>query len=695
MILANTDNVVDAHRVGPSNSQAGGAVADRLKADPDVSGNRSSEQDHRATQSNTHNVKLSIWSTAGQNSLLAHDETNPVAVLLRRLSVKPGERGFLMWYNISNSFPIVAASIGPVSNLNSVAALADSWRIDISNDDRPGDLTWMLCLNAISLFLGCCANISLFLNFSGRVNYIYAQTISIVGWYCACILLVVLLISSQFVYFRHENYYSKSEGYWHGLYTCIFYFLSASLLLINYLGHIHGIYSASFNLTPSQRRIMLHNVMFVLWIGLGGLLFSFLIDIRYTDALYYCVVTITTIGLGDIVPRTTVARALLLPYALGGVIILGVLVTTITSLVIASSGQAVIIHRAERLREQHYERILTEKEHDNPIAPSEAYELIRKIHRQAKRQRKVTMLFWVITAFSMFWLLGAMIFHFVEGWTYFESIYFCSLCLLTIGYGDFTPRSAVGRSFFILWAIGAVPMMTVLIASLSDNLFLWIIDISDAVTVWLLAVYSVRTEYTLYWKMKSKSFLRRLLHLQDSSIDADTSSNTIEVIPDEDEEVVVTPTNEDNTTVLDVTNTVQASLTDGRAHSTLDGHSLSHNVSGSSRSTNHELRSIPRQSSTNSIDAFNAKTHRMLRTIQEIRILGNIAAHEPEKHFTYDEWKHVASLISGRDLDEVDPSFWLSEKSPVRYPLPQVRYLLNKCLEALELEVNSLLKETS
>src|SRR5436305_12563154 len=42
--------------------------------------------------------------------------------------------------------------------------------------------------------------------------------------------------------------------------------------------------------------------------------------------------------------------------------------------------------------------------------------------------------------------------------------------LLTIGYGDFSPQSEAGRSFFILWSLLAVPTTTTLVASTVDGL---------------------------------------------------------------------------------------------------------------------------------------------------------------------------------------------------------------------------------
>ena len=53
--------------------------------------------------------------------------------------------------------------------------------------------------------------------------------------------------------------------------------------------------------------------------------------------------------------------------------------------------------------------------------------------------------------------------------TYFEALYFCYVSLLTIGYGDLSPKSNAGKPFFIVWSLVAVPTMTILISDMGDT----------------------------------------------------------------------------------------------------------------------------------------------------------------------------------------------------------------------------------
>ena len=55
--------------------------------------------------------------------------------------------------------------------------------------------------------------------------------------------------------------------------------------------------------------------------------------------------------------------------------------------------------------------------------------------------------------------LGSTVYHFLEGWSWIDSVYFCMITLTTIGYGDFTPQTDGGKiftMFYILIGLGII-----------------------------------------------------------------------------------------------------------------------------------------------------------------------------------------------------------------------------------------------
>jgi len=46
---------------------------------------------------------------------------------------------------------------------------------------------------------------------------------------------------------------------------------------------------------------------------------------------------------------------------------------------------------------------------------------------------------------------GSIMFHYLEGWTWIDSIYFSVITLTTVGYGDFSPQTEIGKIFTIFY----------------------------------------------------------------------------------------------------------------------------------------------------------------------------------------------------------------------------------------------------
>lgn len=54
-------------------------------------------------------------------------------------------------------------------------------------------------------------------------------------------------------------------------------------------------------------------------------------------------------------------------------------------------------------------------------------------------------------------LIGTVFYHHVEHFSWLDSIYFCIVTLATVGYGDLTPHTDIGKiftMFYILFGVG-------------------------------------------------------------------------------------------------------------------------------------------------------------------------------------------------------------------------------------------------
>ncbi len=53
---------------------------------------------------------------------------------------------------------------------------------------------------------------------------------------------------------------------------------------------------------------------------------------------------------------------------------------------------------------------------------------------------------------------GMILFHKVEGWKYLDSLYFVITTLGTVGYGDFVPKTDLGKILTMCYIIIGVPL---------------------------------------------------------------------------------------------------------------------------------------------------------------------------------------------------------------------------------------------
>jgi potassium channel subfamily K, other eukaryote len=220
-----------------------------------------------------------------------------------------------------------------------------------------------------------------------------------------------------------------SEAYFYAIFSAVFYFVAASLMLLTATGANKGYYGKDFKLTMSQRTLMLQTICFLTYLLIGALVFSHIEGWLFLDAVYWADVTLLTVGLGDYSPSTKIGRGLLFPYAIGGIITIGLVVDSIRSLVLERGKVKLDARILERQRKRllkhigmkHDPFVLTPVEeeimssHTKAITERERrqmeFYLMRKVQaRAASRGRWMSLMISASTWFVL-WFAGAAVFR--------------------------------------------------------------------------------------------------------------------------------------------------------------------------------------------------------------------------------------------------------------------------------------------
>lgn len=60
-------------------------------------------------------------------------------------------------------------------------------------------------------------------------------------------------------------------------------------------------------------------------------------------------------------------------------------------------------------------------------------------------------------------LVGTLAYHFLEGWSLLDSLYFSVITLATVGYGDLVPTTPVAKVFTMLYVINGISILLALL----------------------------------------------------------------------------------------------------------------------------------------------------------------------------------------------------------------------------------------
>jgi potassium channel subfamily K, other eukaryote len=187
--------------------------------------------------------------------------------------------------------------------------------------------------------------------------------------------------------------------------------------------------------------------LFLAYIAAGTFLFPVLEPHwTYIDGAYFSVVTLTTVGYGDLLPTTPLSKAAVVLYGMIGIAYIGAAVGIL--------GSAIMEQMNKRMASM--SKVVPKKEVVKDIV--EKKNCCNCTDRFQARLRTVGMSLLLIAVNVGG---GAFFLFYMEGQDFGDMVYLGFISLLTIGYGDFSPISQTGRLFAIFW----IMLGTVIVAN--------------------------------------------------------------------------------------------------------------------------------------------------------------------------------------------------------------------------------------
>lgn len=421
----------------------------------------------------------------------------------------------------------MACILGPLSILLGIPALSQRWRGYVEDNvviETLPDPGLNIILASISLACEVSANVILMLRFSS-IAVPLTTTLSLALWIAkvgVCLGNYVQFIIVHPQPHDLETNWIYLEGFWIGcasmvISTIVIVFLILNLTITPPRKNL-GIHEAAIleQHRLAHRGFMIRVLILVLAMGFGSLAFSKLEDFSFVTGLYLVTASILTVGFGDVVLETTAAKIILFPYLVFSITYVALMVTSIAGLIderldaqkqlrehlthmtkVTSDQQSKVVQQAlgdsrllvlpiteagdRQLRASSptssesgqkpdiYTTVVKDPEKVYTIPMARAMTLQQEIEVQAgamarrEHHRQIRNIFLALLFFSIFWFIGAIVFAFSEGWAYGEAMYFCYVFFMTVGYGDYSPKSQLGRCLFIVYAMIAVPTVTFLV----------------------------------------------------------------------------------------------------------------------------------------------------------------------------------------------------------------------------------------
>lgn len=205
-------------------------------------------------------------------------------------------------------------------------------------------------------------------------------------------------------------------------------------------------------------------IAFLGYICVGVIVYSWGEGWSARDALYFCVVTLLTIGYGDLSPSTEGMKAFTILFASTGVGLLGAILGIVGQVFVKMQMQ-----KWESIQGEQATEIMNQFDVDDDEKNDTASSLkpTKQHQHQSCMARLQEAAFLVpLLHVLLIMVIGTTVLSLAEGWSPMDALYWTFVTTTTIGYGDNVPETGATRWFSIFF----LPMSVAVISEVLGNI---------------------------------------------------------------------------------------------------------------------------------------------------------------------------------------------------------------------------------
>ncbi|KAG0222336.1 Potassium channel [Mortierella sp. GBA43] len=280
---------------------------------------------------------------------------------------------------------------------------------------------------------------------------------SVLGAYLQCAFSAAAMSS-----FLRSHQLPPGYQYSHGFLACVITIvLSLVVAIMLTIDWRQGFPSAG--LSATLKALIISSFMMTIVIIIGAVVYSWLEGWTFDESVNFCIVSFSTIGYGNLSPRSVAGRVFFFFYGILGVSAIGFFIVSLRNAVVEQFQWRLI---EQFSRPAHINRVQTRMSVKDLSYPMACLEEEVRVKTMVKRK----MILGMIVLWLLFWFGGAGVFCAFEKWTFLESLYFCYVTLTTIGFGDYVPNEPGSIEFWNIYVFIGLTIFAYILSLFSESM---------------------------------------------------------------------------------------------------------------------------------------------------------------------------------------------------------------------------------